>query len=385
MSMALEEQPPPPPPPPQLSISEIVSGIVADEGGWGGLFKGWESPTAGYFFAGGVGFGLTEYFRRLLLVSAGGSGGLLEAGLDPVVATIVASLVAGVFATVSAAPFEKARVRLQSAGSSVGSGETEKEIDRGQGQDQEAQAEAESAQQQQQQQQQQQAEEVEEISSGAAFVAALGELWGDPRGPVPGLFDNVPLLLLRDTIYSVVKFVAFDGARGLILSAAPELEFGGLAANLQVSLGAGSLAGVAAALASQPGDTIFTKLANEGDGGGGDVGRSVGGGGEPVGEEGVVSDAEGEVEDDKAEKEDGKAEAESGGSRRELWAPAAAVQEVVAQQGVGGLYAGALPRAVFAASLLALEFVIYDYCRAVLKVSSSDLLLTLDVLAGLRS
>ena len=44
-----------------------------------------------------------------------------------------------------------------------------------------------------------------------------------------------------------------------------------------------------------------------------------------------------------------------------------------------------MPRAVFAASLLALEFVIYDYCRAVLKVSSSDLLLTLDVLAGLRS
>ena len=49
--------------------------------------------------------------------------------------------------------------------------------------------------------------------------------------------------------------------------------------------------------------------------------------------------------------------------------PAAAVREVVAQQ--VGECAGALPRAVFAASLLALEFVIYDYCRAVLKVSSA--------------
>ena len=64
--------------------------------------------------------------------------------------------------------------------------------------------------------------------------------------------------------------------------------------------------------------------------------------------------------------------------------PIAAFSEVVEQQGVAGLYAGALPRAVFAASLLALEFVIYDYLRALLKVSASDLQLTLDVLAGLN-
>ena len=43
---------------------------------------------------------------------------------------------------------------------------------------------------------------------------------------------------------------------------------------------------------------------------------------------------------------------------------------------------GAIPRAVFCGTLLAIEFFIYDYLRVLLHVSADDLVLTLDVLAG---
>jgi hypothetical protein len=60
-----------------------------------------------------------------------------------------------------------------------------------------------------------------------------------------------------------------------------------------------------------------------------------------------------------------------------------ALQDVWAQQGVAGLYAGAAPRAFFAGSLLALEFLIYDGLRAFFHVTSGDLTVALDVLAPL--
>ena len=169
--------------------------------------------------------------------------------------------------------------------------------------------------------------------------------------------------------------MAFDAARGAILGAFPHLlEDGGLAANLQVSLLAGSLAGVAASLASQPGDVLFTKLANEG----------TQDGGEGSGSSSSSSSSSEEIGSGDRSSSSFSSSSSSNDKEALLPNPIAAFSEVVEQQGVAGLYAGALPRAVFAASLLALEFVIYDYLRALLKVSASDLQLTLDVLAGLN-
>jgi hypothetical protein len=65
------------------------------------------------------------------------------------------------------------------------------------------------------------------------------------------------------------------------------------------------------------------------------------------------------------------------------YGPVDALQDVWAQQGVAGLYAGAAPRAFFAGSLLALEFLIYDGLRAFFHVTSGDLTVALDVLAPL--
>ena len=62
-----------------------------------------------------------------------------------------------------------------------------------------------------------------------------------------------------------------------------------------------------------------------------------------------------------------------------------AFSSIIEEGGVAGLYTGAIPRAVFAGTLLALEFFIYDYLRVLLQVSAEDLVLTLDVLAGFTS
>ena len=65
------------------------------------------------------------------------------------------------------------------------------------------------------------------------------------------------------------------------------------------------------------------------------------------------------------------------------YGPLDALQDVLDQQGLAGMYAGAAPRAFFSGSLLALEFLIYDGLRAFFHVTSGDLTVGLDVLAPL--
>ena len=200
-----------------LSPIETLVSIFREEGGLGGLFQGADSSAAGYFVAGGLGFAMTELFRRLLVAGAGGRGGLEALGLDLSAATIGAALAAGVIATIAVAPFEKARVQLQN-----------------------------------------------QASSGANGVAgALADLAADDRGWVVGLFDGVPLLLAKDIVFAVVKFQSFDVAKSALFSFDPHLREG-LGGSLLVSLAAGAAAGIFSALASQPGDTVFTKLASRG-------------------------------------------------------------------------------------------------------------------------
>ena len=133
----------------------------------------------------------------------------------------------------------------------------------------------------------------------------------------------------------------YDLSKTALFELAPQLKEG-MGNQLLAALAAGLIAGIFAALASQPGDTVFTKLAST------DGGRG------------------------------------SGGTSSGKYGPLEALGEVVETQGLGGLYAGAGPRAVFAGSLLALEFVIYDFLRSVLHVASGDLVLTLDVLGTLQ-
>jgi hypothetical protein len=324
----------PPPPNPV----ETLRAIYRDEGGLKGLYQGADSSAVGYFVAGAVGFALTELFRRKLVAGAGGLGGLAALGLDPSAATVGAALAAGVLATVAVAPFEKARVALQKKGPSGEGGG-------GGGGD------------------------------AGGLASALAALLRDERGWVSGLFDGVPLLLAKDIVFAVVKFQAFDVAKALLFAAVDPGLRQGLAGSLFVSLAAGAAAGVLSALASQPGDTVFTKLAS--------VSSAMRHGIDQTSFElpGGAAAAAG-VETAAARGGGGSLSGSPSGPGRP-YGPVDALQDVWAQQGVAGLYAGAAPRAFFAGSLLALEFLIYDGLRAFFHVTSGDLTVALDVLAAL--
>jgi hypothetical protein len=330
----------PPPPNPV----ETLRAIYRDEGGLKGLYQGADSSAVGYFVAGAVGFALTELFRRQLVAGAGGLGGLAALGLDPSAATVGAALGAGVLATVAVAPFEKARVALQkkrSSGEGGGGG--------GDG--------------------------GSSTAGRRGLASALAALLRDERGWVSGLFDGVPLLLAKDIVFAVVKFQAFDVAKALLFAAVDPGLRQGLAGSLFVSLAAGAAAGVLSALASQPGDTVFTKLAS--------VSSAKRRGIDQTSFElpGGAAAAAG-VETAAARGGGGSLSGSPSGPGRP-YGPVDALQDVWAQQGVAGLYAGAAPRAFFAGSLLALEFLIYDGLRAFFHVTSGDLTVALDVLAPL--
>ena len=304
-------------PPPPNPVETLVA-IYREEGGLPGLFQGADSSAVGYFIAGAFGFSLTELFRRQLVAGAGGLGGLTSLGLPPSAATIAGALAAGVVATIAVAPFEKARVKLQKGsddGSDVG-----------------------------------------------GLAGALVSLVGDERGWVSGLFDGVPLLLAKEIVWAVVKFQSFDTAKGLLFSLDPHLREG-LTGTLFVSLAAGAAAGVLSSLASQPGDTVFTKLSSakkrEPDAASTSSSSST---------EAPGASSSGSVDDAKLSSSYG---------------PLDALQDVLDQQGLAGMYAGAAPRAFFSGSLLALEFLIYDGLRAFFHVTSGDLTVGLDVLAPL--
>jgi solute carrier family 25 phosphate transporter 3 len=306
------------------SIPSIVSGIYRDEGGIAGLFAGWESATFGHFLSGAAGFGCTELFRRALLIEGGGFAALDSQGINRGIVILVASLSAGILSTVIIAPFEKARVRLQKSNEP----EPATALDTLKGPFRFARGLFNS----------------KKLTDGAkkptetqpkTLAQALTILYKDERGPIPGFFDNVPLLLVRDTVYAMVKFLTFDKVRTAIFLALP-IARESFASSLQVSLVSGSAAGMLAALVSQPGDTVFTKVSVE-------------------------------------------KEAAAGVKKR---GPVEIVKDVLKDQGVAGLYVGSVERLLFAGILIAVEFAVYDYLRILLKVTNDDLVLVLDVLAG---
>jgi hypothetical protein len=327
-------------------------------------------------------------------------------GLDSSAATVAAALAAGVLATVAVAPFEKARVKLQ-----------------GNSKQQQLSGKIKKQQQQQQQQYQQQSpattarwgglrwgsgggggvtltagkqqqkpvklpKKVRASDSsdgddggGVGMVQVLVALAADEQGWVAGLFDGVPLLLAKDIVYSVVKFLSFDAAKSAIFAFDPALREGGLSSSLLVSLAAGAVAGVFSALASQPGDTIFTLLASRENG----CCSSSSSSGSKSGKIGGGSSGSSSSGNRNGKPQRGRTKGPTLPSPPSpSYGPLEALGEVLATQGPAGLYAGAVPRAVFAGSLLALEFLIYDYLRALFHVTSGDLVVALDVLGTLK-
>jgi len=333
-----------------------------DNYGFKGVFAGFDAVIVGFFLSGGAGFGLTEYLKSVLLAphrsleDDATNAAAATAAMDPAVAVVVASLVAAVVATVLVVPFESARVQAMTAAGKP-------------------------------------------PSVLASWRASIEEKDGDV---VRALFGSLDALLVKDLVFAVVKFSAFDRVSALLFDTSPTLKES-LAASLAVSLLSGSLAGVLAALASQPLDAAFTKLESMH----GDAAPAVVHQGE---EEPPLAPSEGpaaassvfEMAATTGSSSRGGTEAavgdESAAVPAESPAPRAvapaakrygvfeALGDVYRDKGLlNGLYAGAGARALFAGALLALEFVIFEALKRGLHVSIADFAYSLDVLATATS
>ena len=163
------------------------------------------------------------------------------------------------------------------------------------------------------------------VRAGESSAAAL-QAQVEAEGPL-SLFRGLPALLIKEVPFVVTKFIVFDRVSALILATAPELcEQPAFAATLPFV--AGSVAGVASVLASQPADVVLTRTNDEG--------------------------------------------ATLGGAIADLRAsPRLALQ-------------GLAPRLLFGVLLVTLQFVLYTQLRASLGVAKTDLTLVWDALSVLR-
>ncbi|KAJ8610709.1 hypothetical protein CTAYLR_005676 [Chrysophaeum taylorii] len=143
-------------------------------------------------------------------------------------------------------------------------------------------------------------------------------------------YGSLDALLLKDLSFAVVKFSAFDAVSDFLYQTYPVLKQT-LTASLFTSVLAGTVAGVLAAVVSQPADAAFTRM------------------------EAPASELRGVFN---------------------------ALRAVYRVDGLRSLYAGTIERAIFAGSLIAAEFVIYEGLRDFLHLSKDDFVYSLDVLAS---
>ena len=166
------------------------------------------------------------------------------------------------------------------------------------------------------------------------------------------LYALLPPLLLRELPFTVAKFLVFDAASQAITAAAPASQETPAAA-AGVALLAGCLAGIAGAVVSNPADAILTLAGQQ------QQPAAKGGGGGRGGDE------------EHAE--------ETGNAALLATASRLAREEPLA------LFRGFVPRAVFFGSLIAGQFLLYDYWKQVFRVSTNDITLVLDVFADRMS
>ena len=187
----------------------MISGfrqVIAKEGA-GALLTGFGPTAAGYFLQGGFKFGGYELFKKLIIDNIG----VETATANRTAVYLGASAVAEFFADVALCPLEATRIRLVSQptfanGLIGGAGRIFREEGIG------------------------------------AFYAGFG----------PILFKQVP--------YTMAKFVVFERASEVIFG-----QFGGKDAvsagtATTLNLASGLVAGIAAAIISQPADTLLSKV-----------------------------------------------------------------------------------------------------------------------------
>lgn len=255
------------------------------------LFQGAQATGAGYFAYGVSVYPGYELAKRVLFALAGPTA-VLEARVPLV-------LVAGALATIVTCflitPFEAVRIRM-----------------------------------------------VECPGYADSFASATRRFVNE--GGWASLYDGLIPLLIRQVLFGMVKFLIFDTCADAILAALPPGAGESAAVALGVSLLSGAIAGVGAAMISQPADVVLSKVA-QGDGSSGVVGRLPGG----VNQLALLQQA---------------------GSA------------IVRQYGLAGLYLGLPSRCLWSGAIIAGQFFLYDVFKGALHVTAQDLTLAYDALGA---
>jgi len=140
-----------------------------------------------------------------------------------------------------------------------------------------------------------------------------------------GLYKGLPPILLKQVPYTMAKFVVFELAseriyRALAAAGRPKESLSD-GTKLTVSLGSGILAGICAAIISQPADTVLSKINQE--------------------------------------------KTDAGMTQ--------AIINICKRLGFSGLFLGVGARCVMVGSLTAGQFFIYDYCKMLFGVAPDQL------------
>lgn len=163
------------------------------------------------------------------------------------------------------------------------------------------------------------------------------------EGGAASLYDGLPPLMVRQVLFGMVKFLIFDSCSDAILAQLPADARAGAAVALGVSLLSGAIAGVAAAVVSQPADVLLTRVAR--------------GGGECAGA------LPGDVN-----------------QLRLLQTEALAIYR---NYGPGGFYLGLGSRCLWSGAIIAGQFFLYDVFKGMMHVTANDLSLFYDAMSML--
>ncbi|GMI43243.1 hypothetical protein TeGR_g13294 [Tetraparma gracilis] len=181
---------------------------ILDKEGWPGFFTGWDTTFIGFFVWGGIGYTLTEYFRRLLFSA-------LDASENFEIPIIIAAAAMGAFfGSFFIAPFETVRIRT-----------------------------------------------VSDPSFAGNFFEGLQKII-ETEG-TKSLFDAVPVFLLKEIPFAVCKFAVFDYTSMYLYSQYPVARED-IRLSLAVSLASGCLGGIAAAIVSNPADCVVADMKKSG-------------------------------------------------------------------------------------------------------------------------
>ena len=233
------------------------------------LLKGAGPTAVGYFLQGAFKFGFNEFFKRKFMEAAGPENAVAYRLPIWLGASACAEFIADMFLC----PLEATRIRL-----------------------------------------------VAQPDYGRGLVDAFAKMLRTEG--VMTFYKGIGPLLFKQVPYTMAKFSVFEATSEAVYKALPykkeELSNG---TKLSVSLGSGVVAGVAAAVISQPADTLLSKIA----------------------------------------------QAKTGMSMFQ------AIGHFSKQLGASGLFLGMGARAVMVGTITAGQFFIYDYCKILMGVSPEQL------------